>query len=72
VEERLKHYEALLREKGIDPNPVRATSEVASHYKATTDQPEKAPESNWKLPYESKIFKPLLRQGQDGTELVDK
>ncbi|KAN0099249.1 hypothetical protein V8E51_013024 [Hyaloscypha variabilis] len=71
VEERLKHYEALLREKGIDPNPVGATSEVASHYKATNNQPEEAPESNWKLPYESKVFKPLLRQGQDGTELVD-
>ncbi|KFZ24109.1 hypothetical protein V502_01417 [Pseudogymnoascus sp. VKM F-4520 (FW-2644)] len=68
VLERLKRYEALLQERGIDPNQVTGGSE-----------PENPPESNnfeecetvWRLPMQATIFKPRLVHRQSGTELVD-
>jgi len=69
VDERLKLYEALLREKGIDPSQVIGTSE-AEHHRATSRS--EAPRSVLRLPPQAKIFKPQLLHGQRGTELVDK
>jgi hypothetical protein len=71
VEERLKCYEALLREKGIDPNQVTGASEPEHRPKITESRSE-GPEAQWILPLQSTIFKPRLLQGQEGTELVDK
>ncbi|KAE9364160.1 hypothetical protein N431DRAFT_388094 [Stipitochalara longipes BDJ] len=71
VDERLKRYEALLREKGIDPNQIADCSESASPHQNTRSQPEEVSETSWKLPMQSAVFKPQLRHGQDGTELVD-
>jgi hypothetical protein len=69
VEERLKRYEALLQEKGIDPNEVASTSEAEHHSKSSCSE---VPETAWRLPPQATIFKPQLRHGQRGTELVDK
>jgi Fungal Zn(2)-Cys(6) binuclear cluster domain len=71
VDERLKRYEALLREKGIDPNQVTGTSEPEHHLRNTGSRAE-GPEKAWILPLQSTIFKPRLLQGQGSTELVDK
>ncbi|KFX98983.1 hypothetical protein V490_02004 [Pseudogymnoascus sp. VKM F-3557] len=68
VLERLKRFEALLKERGIDPNQVPGASE-----------PEDSPESRnsvdhetvWRLPMQASIFKPRLVHRQSGTELVD-
>jgi hypothetical protein len=67
----MKRYEALLREKGVDPNEVTGASEV-EHHDRSASNPSEAPEEVWKLPSQATIFKPRLLQGQSGTELVDK
>jgi hypothetical protein len=69
VHERLKLYEALLQEKGIDPNQVASSSEAEHHRKSSRSD---VPESAWKLPPQATIFKPQLLHGQGGTELVEK
>lgn len=69
VDERLKRYEAILQEKGIDPNQVTGTLEVVHH---RTSSRSEAPETAWTLPPQATIFKPQLLHGQRGTELVDK
>jgi hypothetical protein len=71
VDERLKRYEALLREKGIDPNEVPGTS-PPEHHRRSTSSRSNAPETAWQLPPHATIFKPQLRHVQQGTELVDK
>ena len=71
VEERLERYEALLREKGIDPNQVTGGSET-EHQPKIIESRSEGPEAHWILPLQSTIFKPRLLQGQEGTELVDK
>ncbi|OBT64330.1 hypothetical protein VE03_06784 [Pseudogymnoascus sp. 23342-1-I1] len=66
--DRLKRYEALLQESGIDPGQAKGDSE-----------PEVAPEANnlpecervWRLPMQATIFKPRLVHRQSRTELVD-
>ncbi|KAL9086391.1 MAG: hypothetical protein Q9165_007177 [Trypethelium subeluteriae] len=76
VDERLKRYEALLREKGIDPNQVTRTSEPKLYPKSSRSE---VPETVWQLPApvstvsgpQTTIFKPQLLHGQRGTELVD-
>lgn len=77
IDERLKHFETLLREKGIDPHqPVGPSDEDISH----ENRHSKAPVSVWQLPTpvsavsgpQTTIFKPRLIHGQRGTELVDK
>ncbi|PQE23155.1 fungal specific transcription factor domain protein [Rutstroemia sp. NJR-2017a BVV2] len=72
VDERLKRYEALLREKGIDPNQVPNTSEAGRNR-----QPEVREQAaqlsatlNPKEPQKT-VFTPVLLQGQKGTQLVD-
>jgi hypothetical protein len=72
VEERLKRYESLLREKGIDPDQVIGNSETApagpnTHPQTDSGQPE-LPDPAWKM----SVLKPELIRGQRGTELVDK
>ena len=65
MEERLRRYESLLQENGIDPNRVIDSSEA---------------ETVWQLPSPASIvsgpqetlFKPRLLHGQRGTELLDK
>lgn len=69
VVERLKHYEALLREKGIDPHQGTATLNPISN--GTSTCPEVF-EGNWKLGPQAAVFKPRLVHGQKGTELIDK
>lgn len=71
MDERLKLYESLLREKGVDLNQLNSTPEAGSveiHDKSTSSVPENA----WKSPTQSTIFKAQLRYAQGGTELVDK
>lgn len=78
LEERLKRYEALLQEKGIDPNQTTATSEAVQR-KSTRDCLG-AQEGVRQLPTPAliasaspaTIFKPQLLHGQGGTKLVDK
>ena len=75
VDERLKRLEALLREKGVDPNQVPDASEAEHNDK----NPERT-ETVWQMPTPASlatgpqvtIFKPQLLQGQSGTKLVDK
>ncbi|KAL9066410.1 MAG: hypothetical protein Q9157_007144 [Trypethelium eluteriae] len=75
VDEQLKRYEALLREKGIDPNQVKGTSEPKLYPKSSS----KVPETVWQLPTpvstvsgpQTTIFKPQVLHGQGGTKLVD-
>jgi len=69
VDERLKRYEALLREKGIDPNQVIGSSEAEHH---RTSSRSEAPNPVWRTPPQAKIFKPQLLHGQRGTKLMDK
>jgi hypothetical protein len=69
VDERLKRYEALLKEKGINPDQVTSSSEAEHHRKNSRSE---APETVWRLTSEATVFKPQLRHGQSGTELVDK
>jgi hypothetical protein len=71
VDEQLKRYEALLREKGIDPDEVAPTSGAENPLKSTSSRSE-AQETAWQLRPNATIFKPQLRHGQQGTELVDK
>jgi hypothetical protein len=69
VDERLKRYEALLKENNIDPNQVTSASEAEHNRKSSRSGVH---ETVWRLPPEATIFKPQLRHGQSGTELVDK
>ncbi|KAL3417242.1 hypothetical protein PVAG01_11242 [Phlyctema vagabunda] len=69
IDERLKRYEALLRDNGIDPSPVVDPSEPESRHQISSIE---MPETTWTLPPQATIFKPQLVQGQRGIELVDK
>lgn len=69
ADERLQRYEALLQEKGIDPDQVTSTPEAEHHLKSSRSE---VLEAVWKLPAQATIFKPQLRHGQRGTEVVDK
>jgi len=77
MDKRLKHYEALLREKGIDPCQVTGASEAELHSKrCRSEVPETVrrlliPASAVSEP-QATIFKPQLLHGQRGTKLVDK
>ena len=75
LDERLKRLEALLREKGVDPNQVIDVSEAEHDVK----NPEIS-ETVWQMPTPAypatgpqvTIFRPQLLQGQSGTKFVDK
>jgi hypothetical protein len=67
VDERLKRYEALLREKGIDLDQGPGTLD-GEHTSSRAEDPDRA----WKLPIQSTVFKPQLIQGQGSTGFVDK
>lgn len=69
VDERLKRYEALLREKCIDPNEVPGISE-AENRGMTANGCSDPLKPVWKQP-QATVFKPQLLVGQNGTELVD-
>jgi hypothetical protein len=74
VNERLRRYEALLREKGIDPNQVPGPSLVEqprdnSQFGISGPLFQQVVSVSRPL---SAIFKPQLVQGQKGTSLVDK
>jgi hypothetical protein len=73
VDEKLKRYEALLREKGIDPNQVPSTSEAGRNRQPEVrEQPAQLSATlNPKEPQKT-VFMPVLLQGQKGTQLVDK
>lgn len=58
VLEKLKRYEALLREKGVDPEQAPGSS-------ASESQGEVARQKET-------VFQPQLLQGRKGTKLVDK
>lgn len=76
AEQRLKRLEALLQEKGIDPNQVTGSSEAEHHHESSRSE---GSETIWQLPTQAStisgpqaiIFQPQLRHGQKGTELVD-
>ena len=76
LDERLKRYEALLQEKGIDPNQFMDTSQAQNHRIINRSG---VPQHVWKLstastdpkPQET-VFRPLLLHGQQGTKLVAK
>ena len=77
MQERLKRYEALLQEKGIDPNQVTGTSKAEHRRKSNRTE---VLETVWDLRIpastvsepQATIFKPQLLHGQRGTKLVDK
>lgn len=77
LNERLKRYEALLQDKGINPNTESDKIEAEDHDK--TDQPEAA-ETVWQLPTpapslsgpQETIFKPKLVQGHSDSKFIDK
>lgn len=73
MDERLKRYEALLREKGIDPDQVIDPKQGASTSDfERTRNPSEDSDRAWQLPIQSTVFKPQLLQGQGNTEFVDK
>ena len=77
IDERLKHFETLLKEKGIDPQQSVGPSD--EDYSRESKRSE-VPVTVWQLPTpvsavsgpQTTIFKPRLIHGQRGTELVDK
>ena len=77
VDQPLKRYEALLQEKGIDPNQL---TDVSDAEQIRTNSCSEKPETVWQLPIQAStvsgpqatIFKPQLLHGQKGTKLVDK
>ena len=77
VDERLKRYEALLQEKGIDPNQLTGNSEAVHDRQISRSE---VTETVWQMPTpastasgpQATIFKPQLVYGQKGTKLVDK
>lgn len=76
MEERLERYEALLKENGIDPDRITATSETA-HLCSTSLEVQETiyqspvPTSIVSEP-QATLFKPRILRGQRGTKLVDK
>lgn len=66
---RLKRYETILREKGIDPNKISNIPEEEQEHESSHAEVAHTP---WTLSPEAKVFKPKLLHGQNGTELVDK
>jgi hypothetical protein len=73
VDERLKRYEALLREKGIDPNQAPKTLEAGRnhHPEAPEQVAQLSTTFNPKGPQKT-VFTPVLLKGEKGTQLVDK
>jgi hypothetical protein len=75
VDERLKHYETLLQENGIDPHQVGSISAIKAPQPVNH---QREPDSLWPAPnisvseYRATYFKPQLLQGQSGAKLVDK
>ena len=77
VEERLKHYEAILQKRGIDPYQIAGPAE-AEHLRET-GLPEKS-ETVWEMPTsastasgpQATIFNARLVQGQKGNKFLDK
>jgi hypothetical protein len=76
MDERLKLYETLLRENGIDPDQITGTSKPETHRQRT--QPKTSENVGQPLtdPTASEpqatVFRPQLIQGQGGTKFVDK
>jgi hypothetical protein len=73
--ERLKHYEALLQERGIDPNQMKNTSEAERYGESSRPAPGTVPPlqtaSTVPVPHAAH-FKPQLLHGPTGTRLADK
>jgi hypothetical protein len=75
IDERLKHYEALLQENGIDMHQMDSVSEIKASQPVNH---QREPDSLWPAPnisvseYRATSFKPQLLQGQSGAKLVDK
>ena len=76
LNERLKRYEALLQENGINLNQATVNAEAESHRKSGHSE---VPETVWQLPTASTVselhsatFKPKLLRRPTGTKLVDK
>jgi hypothetical protein len=75
VDERLKHYETLLQENGIDPHQVDSIPAIKAPQPVNH---QREPDSLWPAPnisvseYRATYFKPQLLQGQSGAKLVDK
>ncbi len=77
VEERLKHYEAILQKRGIDPYQAVGSIEADKPHKETALE---GPETVWQMPTpasttsgpQTTIFNARLVQGQGGTKFLDK
>jgi hypothetical protein len=75
IDERLKHYEALLQENGIDTHQMDSVSAIKAPQPVNH---QREPDSLWPAPnisvseYRATSFKPQLLQGQSGAKLVDK
>ena len=80
VEERLKHYEAILKKKGIDLYQAAGASEADD---ARKSGPPEESKTVWQMPTpasdasgasgsQATIFDPRLVQGKSGTKLADK
>ena len=72
--ERLKHYEALLQEKGVDSSQTAPSSVIEHRPKSSHSE---LSETQWHHPAASgpqaTIFEPKLLQGPNGnTKFVDK
>lgn len=76
IEQQLKHYESLLREKGIDPDQIDGTQ--INERQSESDRSE-ASGTVWQMPTppstvsgpQGTLFKPMIVHGRKGTELVD-
>ncbi|KAI4183953.1 MAG: hypothetical protein L6R41_005064 [Letrouitia leprolyta] len=76
MEERLKNYEALLREKGIDLDHVDDRSVNERQSESGRSNPSG---TVWQMPTppstvsgpQGTLFKPMILQGPEGTKLVD-
>ena len=75
--ERLKCYEAILREKGVDPNQLGSNPEAEPHHMNSgsgvsgDDVQLPTPESTSSVT-QTTVFRPQLVHAQRGTKLVDK
>lgn len=76
MDDRLKLYETILREKGIDPDQITGISRPETHRQRTQLE---ASEGVWHIPTgstvsepQATVFRPQLIQGQGGTKFVDK
>ncbi|TLD29898.1 hypothetical protein E2P81_ATG06551 [Venturia nashicola] len=75
MDERLRLYEAALREQGIDPENIAGTSRVETHLQrgrlGSSENARQSPADTELLGVQSTVFTPQLIHGEGGTKFVD-